>query len=125
MTASRVLRGEGGYSDKTHALVTEQIELLGYLPNCLATVFAGEQSSTFIGVSTPGPGNGEFAHVLEGIDRKLGSVGHQTVSGLTRHTLQAEEDWIRTVLSWQPAGLILTGRTHSTRAYETLRNLGN
>jgi len=124
MTASRVLRGGGGYSDKTHALVMEQVELLGYLPNRLATVFAGEQSSTFIGVSIPDLGNEVFAHVLEGIDRKLGSFGHQTVLGLTQHTLQAEEDWIRTVLSWQPAGLILTGRTHSTRANEMLRNSG-
>ncbi|MEM7462895.1 MAG: substrate-binding domain-containing protein, partial [Pseudomonadota bacterium] len=31
---------------------------------------------------------------------------------------------IRTVLSWQPAGLILTGRSHSSRSLEMLRNSG-
>lgn len=122
MTASRVLRGEGGYSEKTRARVMEQVDLLGYLPNRLATVFAGDQSSTFVGVSIPDLGNEVFSLVLEGIDRKLGSFGHQSVLGLTQHTQQAEEDWIKTVLSWQPAGLILTGRFHSTRATEMLRN---
>ncbi|MEX0282294.1 MAG: substrate-binding domain-containing protein, partial [Arenibacterium sp.] len=48
------------------------------------------------------------------------AFGHQSVLGLTQHTQEAEEDWIRTVLSWQPAGLILTGRYHSTRATDML-----
>ncbi len=124
MTASRVLRQEGGYSEKTRALVMEKVDELGYLPNRLATVFAGDKTSTFIGVAIPDLGNEVFAQVLEGIDRKLGAFGHQSVLGLTQHTLQEEEDWIRTVLSWQPAGLILTGRYHSPRATEMLKNAG-
>ena len=122
MTASRVLRGEGGYSDKTRDKVMAKVDLLGYLPNRLATVFAGDKTSTFIGVSIPDLGNEVFAQVLEGIDRKLGSFGYQTVLGLTHHTIEEEEAWIKTVLSWKPAGLILTGRSHSPRALEMLRN---
>ncbi len=122
MTASRVLRGEGGYSDQTRDKVLAQVDALGYLPNRLATVFAGDTTSTFVGVSIPDLGNEVFAQVLEGIDRKLGSHGYQTVLGLTQHTLQQEESWIETVLSWQPAGLILTGRSHSPRALELLKN---
>jgi LacI family gluconate utilization system Gnt-I transcriptional repressor len=124
MTASRVLRGEGGYSEKTRVKVLEQVEALGYLPNRLATVFSGDQTSTFIGVSIPDLGNEVFAQVLEGIDRKLGTFGYQSVLGLTQHTLAEEENWIKTVLSWQPAGLILTGRYHSTTSMELLRNAG-
>jgi LacI family gluconate utilization system Gnt-I transcriptional repressor len=124
MTASRVLRGEGGYSEKTRVLVMEKIDQLGYLPNRLATVFAGDTNSTFIGVSIPDLGNEVFTQVLEGIDGKLGAFGYQTVLGLTQHTEKAEEDWIRTVLSWQPAGLILTGRYRSPRATEMLKNAG-
>ncbi len=122
MTASRVLRQNGGYSEKTRQLVMQKVEELGYLPNRLATVFAGDRSSTFVGVSIPDLGNEVFSQVLEGIDRKLGSFGHQSVLGLTQHTQEAEEDWIRTVLSWQPAGLILTGRYHSPRATEMLKS---
>ncbi|MEX0309961.1 MAG: LacI family DNA-binding transcriptional regulator [Tateyamaria sp.] len=121
MTASRVLRGEGGYSDSTKDLVMQKVDELGYLPNRLATVFAGDKTSTFVGVSIPDLGNEVFAQVLEGIDRKLGMFGHQTVLGLTQHTQDAEEEWIKTVLSWQPAGLILTGRYHSPRAIEMLK----
>jgi LacI family gluconate utilization system Gnt-I transcriptional repressor len=124
MTASRVLRGEGGYSEETRVRVMEQVDALGYLPNRLATVFSGDQSSTFIGVSVPDLGNEVFAQILEGIDRKFGTFGYQSVLGLTQHTLELEESWIRTVLSWQPAGLILTGRYHSARAMEMLRNAG-
>lgn len=122
MTASRVLRGDGGYSEKTRVRVMAQVDRLGYLPNRLAAVFAGDSASTFVGVSIPDLGNEVFAQVLEGIDRTLGSFGHQTVLGLTQHTVQEEENWIRTVLSWQPAGLILTGRSHSAQAVEMLRN---
>lgn len=68
MTASRVLRGEGGYSEKTRALVLEKVDKFGYVPNRLTTVFAGDQSSAFIGVSIPDLGNEVFAQVLEGID---------------------------------------------------------
>lgn len=124
MTASRVMRDEGGYSEDTRVKVMAQVDALGYLPNRLATVFAGDQNSTFIGVSIPDLGNEVFAQVLEGIDRKLGTFGYQSVLGLTQHTLQEEENWIRTVLSWQPAGLILTGRYHSQRATDMLRNAG-
>ena len=124
MTASRVLRGEGGYSDKTRDKVMAQVDALGYLPNRLATVFAGDQTSTFVGVSIPDLGNEVFAQVLEGIDRKLGSFGYQTVLGLTQHTLQEEGKWVETVLSWQPAGLILTGRSHMPRATEMIQNAG-
>ncbi|MEQ9038756.1 MAG: LacI family DNA-binding transcriptional regulator [Silicimonas sp.] len=122
MTASRVLRGERGYSEKTRVLVMKKVDELGYLPNRLATVFAGDTKSTFVGVSIPDLGNEVFTHVLEGIDGKLGAFGHQTVLGLTQHTQEAEEDWIRTVLSWQPAGLILTGRYRSPRATDMLKN---
>ncbi len=124
MTASRVLREEGGYSEKTRAKVMAQVEALGYLPNRLATLFAGDTTSTFVGVSIPDLGNEVFAQVLEGIDQKLGSHGYQTVLGLTQHTLEQEEAWIETVLSWQPAGLILTGRSHSARALDLLKNSG-
>ncbi len=124
MTASRVMRDEGGYSEKTRAKVMAMVDQLGYLPNRLATALAGDQKSTFIGVSIPELGNEVFAQVLEGIDRKLGSFGYQTVLGLTQHTIEEEERWIETVLAWQPAGLILTGRSHSPRAVEMLKNAG-
>ncbi|WP_027245007.1 LacI family DNA-binding transcriptional regulator [Leisingera daeponensis] len=124
MTASRVLRDEGGFSESTRAKVMAEIDRLGYVPNRLATVFAGDQRSTFVGVSIPELGNEIFAQVLEGIDRKLGAFGHQTVLGMTEHALEQEEKWIETVLSWQPAGLIVTGRSHTPKSIQLLSSAG-
>lgn len=122
MTASRVLRDEGGFSESTRVKVMAEVDRLGYLPNRLATVFAGDQKSTFVGVSIPELGNEIFTQVLEGIDRKLGAFGHQTVLGMTEHALEQEEKWLETVLSWQPAGLIITGRSHSAKAIQMLKS---
>ncbi|MEM7526892.1 MAG: LacI family DNA-binding transcriptional regulator [Pseudomonadota bacterium] len=124
MTASRVLRDEGGFSEKTRAKVMAEVERLGYLPNRLATVFAGDVRSTFVGVSIPELGNEIFAQVLEGIDRKLSSFQHQTVLGMTQNEPEQEERWLETVLSWQPAALIVTGRAHTPKAMQLLRSAG-
>ncbi|MEY8827226.1 LacI family DNA-binding transcriptional regulator [Sedimentitalea sp. XS_ASV28] len=124
MTASRVLRDEGGYSEETRAKVMAEVDRLGYVPNRLATVFAGDQKSTFVGVSIPELGNEIFTQVLEGIDRKLGAFGHQTVLGMTDHALIQEERWLETVLSWQPAGLIITGRSHTPKSIQLIRGAG-
>lgn len=124
MTASRVLRDGDGFSEKTRAKVMAEVDRLGYLPNRLATVFAGDKQSTFVGVSIPELGNEIFAQVLEGIDRKLVTFGHQTVLGMTEHDAAQEEKWVETVLSWQPAGLIITGRSHSKRALQMLKGAG-
>lgn len=124
MTASRVLRNEGGFSESTRQKVLTHVDRLGYLPNRMATAFAAGSTSPFVGVSIPDLGNEAFAQVLDGIDRKLGSFGHQMVLGLSRQLPDEEERWIETVLSWQPAGLILTGRAHSPRANAMLRNSG-
>ncbi|WP_306337892.1 LacI family DNA-binding transcriptional regulator [Cognatishimia activa] len=124
MTASRVLRDEGGFSESTKVKVMAEVERLGYVPNRLATVFAGDQKSTFVGVSIPELGNEIFTQVLEGIDRKLVAFGHQTVLGMTEHALEQEEKWLETVLSWQPAGLIITGGSHSPKSIQLLRGSG-
>jgi LacI family gluconate utilization system Gnt-I transcriptional repressor len=122
MTASRVLRNGTGFSEKTRSKVLAEVDRLGYLPNRLATVFAGGKQSTFVGVSIPDLGNEIFAQVLEGINRKLVAVGHQTILGMTEHAPGPEENWIETVLSWQPAALIVTGRSHSPRALQMLKS---
>lgn len=124
MTASRVIRENGGYSEDTRKRVLAEVERLGYLPNRLASVFAGDQKSTIVGVSIPDLANEVFTQILEGIDRKLGSFGHQTVLGMSRYGPSEEEAWIKTMLSWQPAGLIVTGRAHTPRAVEMMKASG-
>lgn len=121
MTASRVLRDGAGFSEATRARVLAEVDRLGYLPNRLATVFAGDGTSTFVGVAIPDLSTEIFAQVLNGINRRLGAFGYQTVLGLTENSAETEESWIETVLSWKPAAVILTGDNRTDRAAAMLR----
>lgn len=124
MTASRVLRNDGGFSESTRLKVLAEVERQGYVPNKMATTFAAGGTAPFIGVSLPDLGNEAFVQILEGIDRKLGAFGRQTVLGMNRHDAEEEQRWIETVLSWQPAGMILTGRAHTPRAINLIKSAG-
>ncbi|MEM7525314.1 MAG: LacI family DNA-binding transcriptional regulator [Pseudomonadota bacterium] len=113
MTASRVLRDAGGFSEDTRDKVLREAERLNYVPNRLAAAFGSDAASTLIGVLVPRLSGGLFGDVVEGIDRTLSRFGYQTMIGTYENEPEAEEDWLRAVLSWRPAGLILTGRRRS------------
>jgi LacI family gluconate utilization system Gnt-I transcriptional repressor len=121
MTVSRVLRGGTGFSDQTRSRVLQQAERLGYVPNRLATAFGGDSASSLVGMCVPRLTSGLFGHVLDGVDRALGRLGFQLMIGANNHSVSEEEDWVRQVISWRPAGLILSGRTHSTGTIDLLR----
>lgn len=124
MTASRVLRDVAGFSEQTRVKVMREVERLGYVPNKLAATFGSETASTLVGVSVPHLTKGLFGEVVEGIDRALVRLGYQTVIGASEHSPDIEETWLRALLAWRPAGLILTGRTRSPAAQELLRSSG-
>ena len=124
MTASRVLRNGTGFSQATRDRVLQEVARLGYVQNRLAAAFSSDIASTFVGVSIPDLGNEVFAQVLEGIERRLGMFGHQTVLGVSLHDSKTMEAWTETMLSWRPAGLIVTGRHHSPRVIAMLQSSG-
>ncbi len=124
MTASRVLRNDTGFSAATRDRVLQEVARLGYVQNRLAAAFSSDTTSTFIGVSIPDLGNEVFAQVLEAIERKLGMFGYQTVIGVSLHDTATMEHWTETMLSWRPAGLIVTGRNHTPRVATMLKSSG-
>lgn len=121
MTVSRVLRGGSGFSDATREKVMKIAETLGYVPNRLAAAFGADQASTLVGMCVPRLTSGLFGHVLDGVDRALSRLGYQLMIGANNHSPEEEEAWIRQVISWRPAGLILSGRTHTPGTVELLR----
>lgn len=125
MTVSRVLRGGQGFSDETRARVMQVAEKLGYVHNKLAAAFGSDQASTLVGMCVPRLTSGLFGHVLDGVDRALGRLGYQLMIGANNHSAQEEEDWIRQVISWRPAGLILSGRHHTATTIDLLRKAGS
>lgn len=121
MTVSRVLRGATGFSDETRDRVLKVAERLGYVPNKLAAAFGADQASTLVGMCVPRLTSGLFGHVLDGVDRALGRLGYQVMIGADNHSTEEEEIWVRQILSWRPAGVILTGRIHRPGTVDMLR----
>lgn len=122
MTVSRVLRDGSGFSAETRDRVKKIAETMGYVPNRLAAAFGSDQASTLVGMCVPRLTSGLFGHVLDGVDRALGRLGYQLMIGANNHSAEEEEAWIRQVIAWRPAGLILSGRTHTPGTVELLRS---
>jgi LacI family gluconate utilization system Gnt-I transcriptional repressor len=121
MTVSRVLRGGAGFSDVTRDKVLQAAERLGYIPNRLAAAFGSDQASTLVGMCVPRLTSGLFGHVLDGVDRALTRLGFQLMIGANDHSPIEEEAWVRQVVSWRPAGLILSARNHTPATVDLLR----
>ena len=122
MTASRVLRNSGRFSEETRVRVLREAARLNYVPNRLAAAFGSETASTLIGVLVPRLSGGLFGHVVEAIDSTLTRFGYQTLIGTYENQSDQEETWLKSVLAWRPAGLILTGRAHSETTTAMLRS---
>jgi LacI family transcriptional regulator, gluconate utilization system Gnt-I transcriptional repressor len=121
MTVSRVLRGGTGFSADTRQRVVKASESLGYVPNKLAAAFGSDQASTLVAMCVPRLTSGLFAHVLDGVDRALSRLGYQLMIGANNHAVADEEAWVRQIISWRPAGLILSGRNHTAATVDLLR----
>ncbi|WAC29544.1 LacI family DNA-binding transcriptional regulator [Ancylobacter sp. SL191] len=122
-TASRVLRSQGSFSEKTRKRVAEAAERLGYTPNRIAGTLAST-GSRLIGIVVPSFANIVFSDVLSGANRALDAAGFQSVIGLSEYQQEREEHIVRSLLSWRPAGLILAGLEHSPATTAMLRNSG-
>ncbi|MGI9401409.1 MAG: LacI family DNA-binding transcriptional regulator [Rhizobiaceae bacterium] len=124
MTVSRVLRGASGFSEATREKVMREIDRLGYLPNRLAAAFGSVSSSTLVGVCVPRLTSSLFGEVLESVDRTLARLGYQTMIGSHEQSPVEEEKWLRSFLSWRPAGVMLSTRNHTPGTVEMLRASG-
>ena len=124
MTVSRVLRGASGFSEKTRQRVMLEVERLGYLPNRLAAAFGSSGASTLVGVCVPRLTSHLFGEVLESIDRSFARLGYQTMIGSHDQSPNEEEKWLRSFLSWRPAGVLLSSKHHSRATLDLLQDAG-
>lgn len=124
MTVSRVLRDATGFSEKTRHRVMREVERLGYVPNRLAAAFGSSGASTLVGVCVPRLTSHLFGEVLESIDRSFARLGYQTMIGSHDQSPGEEEKWLRSFLSWRPAGVLLSSKHHSSGTLELLRDAG-
>lgn len=121
MTVSRVLRKADGFSEETRDRVLREVERQNYLPNRLAAAFGTANASTLAGVCVPQLSNHFFGVVLESIDRSFQRLGYQTIIGTHNQVIEDEERWLKSILSWRPAGVLLSSKLHSNATLDLLR----
>lgn len=111
MTVSRVLRGKSNVSQKTRARVLEAAKTLGYVPNRLAGALASAKSMQ-LAVVIPSLRNIVFPELLAGITDVLDDAGYQAVIGVSEYALEREAKLVAAMISWRPAGIIVTNAYH-------------
>jgi LacI family gluconate utilization system Gnt-I transcriptional repressor len=122
-TASRVLRNQGSFSEKTRQDVLQAAARLGYVPNRIAGTLAST-GSKLIGILIPSLTNIVFPDLLRGANAVLDAGGFQSVIGVTDYSPAREETLIESLLSWRPHGLLIAGVEHTDRARAMLRGAG-
>jgi LacI family gluconate utilization system Gnt-I transcriptional repressor len=123
MTASRALRGASDVSKSSLEKVAQAAREMGYVGNHLATSLS-TQRSKLIGVVVPSLTNIVFSEVLSGIVETIEGSGMQPVFGVTDYDPNKENNVIRNMLSWNPAGLIVTGLDQPSDTKLLLENAG-
>ncbi|SNR41788.1 LacI family DNA-binding transcriptional regulator [Puniceibacterium sediminis] len=108
MTASRALRGEKDVSRANVDKVRQAARDIGYYGNHLAASLSSARSD-LIGVVVPSLSNIVFPQVMSGVTDALAGTGFQPVFGVTDYDTGKENEILRSMLSWRPAGLIVTG----------------
>ncbi|TXM68072.1 LacI family DNA-binding transcriptional regulator [Methylobacterium sp. WL12] len=126
-TVSRVLRNQGSFSKRTADRVAEAVAKLGYVPNRLAGSLAGNAASAgsqLVGIVIPSLANIVFPDLLRGLTGALDRTGFQSVIGVSDYDPDREEALVAALLSWRPAGLVLTGLEHNPDTVALLRAAG-
>lgn len=123
MTASRALRGDRDVSASSRERVTKAAKEIGYFGNHLAASLSSERSD-LIGVVVPSLTNIVFPQVMSGVTDALMGTGLQPAFGVTDYDLDREYDVIGRMLSWRPAGMIVTGLDQSAPTRRLLNEAG-
>lgn len=121
MTVSRVLNGKSAVSAKTRQHVLAVVEELGYVANRLAGSLATSRSNQ-VAVIIPSLSNNVFTAVTSGITDQLERAGYNAVMGISEYDPMREERILKSMMSWRPAGIILTGQNRSTACRNILLN---
>ncbi|MCX5494064.1 LacI family DNA-binding transcriptional regulator [Kaistia dalseonensis] len=119
MTVSRALNDPEKVSPDTRARILELVEREGFIPNQLASSM--RSGRRIIGTMVPPLINSGIAEQVQGMSDVCHASGHQLLLIQGDFTPDAEENAIRALLGWQPAGLILQAFVQSPAARQLLQ----
>lgn len=120
MTISRFIRDPNLVSPKLRKQIAAVIDDLGYIPNKAPDMLSNAKSHA-IGVFFPSLTNQVFAEVLKGIEMVTDAHGYQTMIAHTGYYKEKEEMRLRSLLSYNLDGLILSERTHTPTTLKMLK----
>lgn len=123
MTVSRALRGVEGVSEKKRKEIKKVAEDMNYILNSNARSLV-KTSSDLVGISVPTLFNDVFADMLEGMRRTFEKADISTVVNTTNYSKDNEMDWVARLMSWRPAGIVLTGTDHSPNMRRIIQATG-
>ncbi|HWJ75508.1 MAG TPA: LacI family DNA-binding transcriptional regulator [Kaistia sp.] len=118
MTVSRALNDPDKVSIETRARIMEVVAREGFIPNQLASSM--RSARRIIGTMVPPLINSGIAEQVQGMSDACQASGHQLLLIQGDFAPGAEESAIRTLLGWQPAGLILQAFVQSDAARQFL-----
>lgn len=108
MTVSKVMRDVGNISQETRQRVKQAAEELGYVPNSLAGSLSSRKNR-MVAIIIPSISDIVFSEVLSGINSVLRPRGFYTFICESQFDPAEEEELVRAMLSFRPAGLLLNG----------------
>ena len=122
-TVSLYIRQPDRVSEKTGKKIQSAIDSLGYVHNKIASQFTGGQSSN-MAIVLPSLANSFFSHVVQRIESTVSAQGFQLSIASHDHSLDKEEEQIRSILQWSPAVIAIAGADHKPSTLKMLRNSG-
>jgi len=118
MTVSRTLNDPAKVSPDTRARIMEVIQREGFIRNQLASSM--RSSRKIIGTMVPPLINSGIAEQVQGMSDACHAHGYQLLLIQGDFAPEAEEQSIRALLGWQPAGLIFQAFVQSPAARQLL-----
>lgn len=119
ISASRVMRNAPNVSKALREKVEHSAQVVGYRRNRIAGSLRG-QTTDLVTVIVPSMSNHVFPNIVDGIDDALQGSQLRLVLGMTKYNDASEEAILRDMLTWNPAGVILSGLEHSDKTKEML-----
>jgi LacI family transcriptional regulator, gluconate utilization system Gnt-I transcriptional repressor len=105
ITVSRALKDPGRVLPETRVRILEAIRHFKFIPDQVASSMRG--TGRIIGTMVPPLINSGIAEQVQGMSDEVHESGYQLLLIQGDFDLHAEEEAIRTLLGWRPAGLIL------------------
>ena len=118
MTVSRALRNPDLVAPATLARIMKVVKSVGFVPDQLASSLRGTRS--IIGTVVPPLINSGIAEQVQGMSDACHERDMQLLLVQGEFSMHAEEQAIRTLIGWRPAGLILQAFVQSEPARQLL-----